>query len=61
MDQLPEYMKICFLALYNTINEMAYDLLKEKGSHVIAYLSKSVIFIFIPNSCVTFFLFEIFG
>ena len=50
MDQLPEYMKICFLALYNSTNEMAYDLLKEQGSHIIAYLRKAVMF-WIPNSC----------
>ncbi|RVW71182.1 (-)-alpha-terpineol synthase [Vitis vinifera] len=41
MDQLPEYMKICFLALYNSTNEMAYDILKEQGSHIIAYLRKA--------------------
>ncbi|KAL6312510.1 hypothetical protein AAG906_033287 [Vitis piasezkii] len=29
MDPLPEYMKLCFLALYNSTNEMAYDALKE--------------------------------
>uniref|UniRef100_F6I6K2 Terpene synthase metal-binding domain-containing protein n=1 Tax=Vitis vinifera TaxID=29760 RepID=F6I6K2_VITVI len=33
MDQLPEHMKLCFLALYNSINEMAYDALKEHGLH----------------------------
>lgn len=42
MDQLPEYMKLCFLALYNSINEMAYDLLKDQGSHFITYFSKAV-------------------
>ncbi|KAA8536400.1 hypothetical protein F0562_028878 [Nyssa sinensis] len=40
MDQLPDYMKICFLALYNSINEMAYDALKQ-GSHIISYLKKT--------------------
>ncbi|KAL6328050.1 hypothetical protein AAG906_033318 [Vitis piasezkii] len=40
MDQLPEYMKLCFLALYNSINEMAYDALKEHGLHMISYLRK---------------------
>ncbi|KAE8723056.1 Myrcene synthase [Hibiscus syriacus] len=34
MKQLPDYMKICFLALYNTVNEMAYDILKEQGHDV---------------------------
>uniref|UniRef100_A0A5B7B4V6 Putative (-)-alpha-terpineol synthase n=1 Tax=Davidia involucrata TaxID=16924 RepID=A0A5B7B4V6_DAVIN len=40
MEKLPDYMKICFLALYNTINEIAYDALIEQGSHIISYLKK---------------------
>ncbi|RWR93539.1 Geraniol synthase, chloroplastic [Cinnamomum micranthum f. kanehirae] len=31
MEQLPEYMKTCFLALYNSINEIGYEILKEEG------------------------------
>ncbi|CAL9152011.1 unnamed protein product [Musa hybrid cultivar] len=30
MDKLPEYMKICFLALFNTTNDTAYNVMKEK-------------------------------
>ncbi|KAL6326929.1 hypothetical protein AAG906_012536 [Vitis piasezkii] len=41
MDPLPEYMKLCFLALYNSTNEMAYDALKEHGLHIIFYLRKA--------------------
>uniref|UniRef100_A0A1W7HBY2 Putative limonene-myrcene synthase n=1 Tax=Scoparia dulcis TaxID=107240 RepID=A0A1W7HBY2_SCODU len=41
MDQLPEYMQICFLALNNFINEMAYDVFKEQGVDIIPYLRKS--------------------
>ncbi|XP_058071041.1 alpha-terpineol synthase, chloroplastic-like [Magnolia sinica] len=41
MEGLPEYMKICFLALNNTVNEIAYDTLKEQGLNVIPYLQKS--------------------
>ncbi|NP_001310631.1 terpene synthase 10 [Ricinus communis] len=41
MDQLPEYMKLCFLALHNSINEMAYDALREQGFHIIPYLKKA--------------------
>ena len=52
MDQLPEYMKICFLALFNSSNEIAYDILKEKGSNIIRHLRKRVRF-WIPNSSVT--------
>ncbi|KAF5741462.1 terpene synthase [Tripterygium wilfordii] len=38
---LPDYMRLCFLALYNTINEMAYDTLKEQGENIIPYLTKA--------------------
>ncbi|XP_027092991.1 linalool synthase TPS2, chloroplastic-like [Coffea arabica] len=40
IDQLPDYMKICFLALFNFVNEMAYDALKE-GVNIIPYLRKA--------------------
>uniref|UniRef100_F6I6K7 (-)-alpha-terpineol synthase n=1 Tax=Vitis vinifera TaxID=29760 RepID=F6I6K7_VITVI len=42
MDPLPDYMKLCFLALYNSTNEMAYDALKEHGLHIIFYLRKAI-------------------
>jgi hypothetical protein len=42
IDQLPYYMKLCFLALHNSINEMAFDVLKEQGFHVVRYLRKVV-------------------
>ncbi|TKY66941.1 Tricyclene synthase EBOS [Spatholobus suberectus] len=38
---LPDYMKICFLALYNTVNEFAYDALKEQGRDILPYLTKA--------------------
>ncbi|RWR98112.1 Geraniol synthase, chloroplastic [Cinnamomum micranthum f. kanehirae] len=38
MEQLPEYMKTYFLALYNSINEIGYEILKEEGRNVIPYL-----------------------
>ncbi|RWR93520.1 Geraniol synthase, chloroplastic [Cinnamomum micranthum f. kanehirae] len=38
LEQLPEYMKTCFLALYNSINEIGYEILKEEGRNVIPYL-----------------------
>ncbi|CDP15198.1 unnamed protein product [Coffea canephora] len=41
MDQLPSYLKLCYFALYNSINEMAYDVMKEQGVHVISYLKNS--------------------
>ncbi|XP_048328356.2 tricyclene synthase EBOS, chloroplastic [Ziziphus jujuba] len=38
---LPDYMKLCFLALYNTVNEMVYETLKAKGENVLPYLTKA--------------------
>lgn len=43
IEQLPEYMKICFLALYNTTNEMGYEILKDQGLNIIPYLHKVVL------------------
>ncbi|WRX07557.1 Terpene synthase [Theobroma cacao] len=40
MELLPEYMKICFLALYNSINEMAFDTIKEQGFDSIPFLKE---------------------
>ncbi|XXG69506.1 hypothetical protein AAC387_Pa06g2352 [Persea americana] len=42
MEQLPEYMKTCFLALYNSINEIGYEILKEEGHNVIPYLRNAL-------------------
>ncbi|KAL2547856.1 Tricyclene synthase [Forsythia ovata] len=39
-QHLPDYMKICFLALYNTVNNMAYDVLKEQGHVILPQLTK---------------------
>ncbi|XVE49794.1 hypothetical protein DITRI_Ditri01bG0110300 [Diplodiscus trichospermus] len=41
VNDLPDYMKLCFLALYNSVNEMAYDILKEQGEVVLPYLTKA--------------------
>ncbi|EOY24797.1 Myrcene synthase, chloroplastic, putative [Theobroma cacao] len=41
MQLLPEYMQICFLALYNFINEIAFDVLKGKGFNTIPFLKKA--------------------
>ncbi|CAL9152014.1 unnamed protein product [Musa hybrid cultivar] len=39
--KLPEYMKICFLALFNTTNDTAYNVMKEKGLDIIPHLKKA--------------------
>ncbi|KAF8008107.1 hypothetical protein BT93_K1939 [Corymbia citriodora subsp. variegata] len=41
VEDLPGYMKLCFLALYNSVNEMAYSTLKETGENVIPYLTRA--------------------
>ncbi|CAD5173344.1 unnamed protein product [Musa acuminata subsp. malaccensis] len=41
MDKLPEYMRICFLALFNTTNDIAYNVQKEKGLDIIPHLKKA--------------------
>lgn len=41
VEDLPGYMKLCFLALYNCVNELAYDTLKETRENVIPYLTKA--------------------
>lgn len=43
MEFLPEYMQLCFLALYNSTNEMAFDNLKENGLNTIPFLKKAVL------------------
>ncbi|GFP82375.1 (+)-epi-alpha-bisabolol synthase [Phtheirospermum japonicum] len=35
IEQLLEYMKICFLSLFSTVNEMAYDVLIDNGFNII--------------------------
>ncbi|KAI3930256.1 hypothetical protein MKW92_025556 [Papaver armeniacum] len=41
VEHLPYYMKICFLALYNTTNEIAYEVLKKHGLDAIQYLKNA--------------------
>ncbi|KAJ4850701.1 hypothetical protein Tsubulata_035876 [Turnera subulata] len=41
INELPDYMQLCFLALYNTTNEMAYHILKQNGENILPYLTKA--------------------
>ncbi|KAG5551786.1 hypothetical protein RHGRI_010015 [Rhododendron griersonianum] len=41
VETLPDYMKLCFLALYNTTNEMAYAILKQKRVNIIPFLTRA--------------------
>ncbi|KAL1325060.1 hypothetical protein HN51_035151 [Arachis hypogaea] len=38
---LPDYMRICFLALFNTVNELAYDVLYKQGLDILPYLTRT--------------------
>ncbi|KAJ0052959.1 hypothetical protein Pint_02107 [Pistacia integerrima] len=40
VNQLPDYMKLCFLALDNSVNEMGYDTLKKRVN-IIPSLAKA--------------------
>ncbi|KAL0457937.1 UNVERIFIED_CONTAM: Isoprene synthase, chloroplastic [Sesamum latifolium] len=40
VNDLPDYMKLFFFALYNTVNDMAYDTLKEQDQVIISQLKK---------------------
>ncbi|KAJ4979349.1 hypothetical protein NE237_010129 [Protea cynaroides] len=39
-EQLPNYMKMCFVAIFNTVNEMVYFHLKEYGFDSLSFLKK---------------------
>ncbi|MFQ6651683.1 hypothetical protein Gotur_023905 [Gossypium turneri] len=41
VENLPDYMELCFLALYNSINEMAYETLRDHGQNILPYLRKA--------------------
>ncbi|KAF3664715.1 putative (-)-camphene/tricyclene synthase, chloroplastic-like [Capsicum annuum] len=40
-EQLPEYMKECYLPFFNIINDMAYQVIEDQGINVLPYLTKS--------------------
>ncbi|KAL6007580.1 hypothetical protein ACLOJK_033078 [Asimina triloba] len=42
IQNLPDYMKVCYMVLFNTVNALAYDTLKEQGVDVIPCLRKLV-------------------
>ncbi|KAJ0788162.1 putative lyase [Helianthus annuus] len=41
IEELPEYMKICFVGLYNSINEIAYYTLTETGFFKLPHLTRA--------------------
>ncbi|XP_010417167.1 PREDICTED: tricyclene synthase, chloroplastic-like [Camelina sativa] len=41
LDELPEYMRLCFCVVYNEVNSIGCDVLREKNINVIPFLKKS--------------------
>ncbi|KAF7140217.1 hypothetical protein RHSIM_Rhsim06G0155900 [Rhododendron simsii] len=39
-DDLPEYMKICYLAMFNFGNEIAYNVLRDHGLNVVSFIKE---------------------
>ncbi|KDP32232.1 hypothetical protein JCGZ_13839 [Jatropha curcas] len=46
IESLPEYMKICYMALYNTTNDIAYMVLKQNGWSIVPHLKRTWIDMF---------------
>ncbi|KAF3776858.1 Alpha-terpineol synthase [Nymphaea thermarum] len=41
IDKLPQYMRMCFLALYNTTNQFAYEFMGDEGLNILGYLTRA--------------------
>ncbi|PWA36752.1 camphene synthase [Artemisia annua] len=41
IQELPDYMKICFLGFYNSVNDMTYTTLTDTGFFILPYLQKA--------------------
>ncbi|XP_074560496.1 monoterpene synthase 8, chloroplastic-like [Curcuma longa] len=41
IDRLPDYMKLLFIAVFNTTNEATYKVMKEKGLDTMPYLKRA--------------------
>ncbi|XP_023760107.1 R-linalool synthase QH1, chloroplastic [Lactuca sativa] len=41
VGELPDYMKICFLGFYNSINQMSYNALTRTGFLILPYVKKT--------------------
>nr|GLL47998.1 (-)-alpha-terpineol synthase-like [Ipomoea trifida] len=40
IEGLPNYLKICFLALFNYVNEVVYDILQQQDFNILPYIQK---------------------
>ena len=42
MENLPEYMKICYVAILNFLNEMVSDVSKHQDLNILPYIKEEV-------------------
>lgn len=49
MENLPEYMKICYLAVFNFVHEVAYDILKDYGWNILPFIKKEVFYVILHS------------
>lgn len=42
LEELAEYMQICYLAMFNFGNELACDVMKIHGLNTLSYIKKEV-------------------
>lgn len=43
LDELPEYMRTCYVTLFKFVGEVGYTTLKHEGRNIITTLTKSAI------------------
>ena len=46
MEDLPEYMKVCYVALLNFANEMVCGVIKDHGFNTLPYIKAEVSWFF---------------
>jgi (-)-alpha-terpineol synthase len=42
MEDLPQYMKICYVAMLNYVNEVVFDVLKDQDLDTFPYIKEAV-------------------
>jgi (-)-alpha-terpineol synthase len=42
MEDLPQYMKICYVAMLNYVNEVVFDVLKDQDLDTFPYTKEAV-------------------
>jgi (-)-alpha-terpineol synthase len=42
MEDLPQYMKICYVAMLNYVNEVLFDVIKDQDLDTFPYIKEAV-------------------